>query len=103
MKKALTIILFVVSVVTPTFVSTQIAAAPVADEDRLQIESVVNINQASVEDLHAMILGVGAKKAEAIVAYRNANGPFKNIEELTRVKGIGQSILDKNKNRLVVE
>ena len=45
----------------------------------------------------------GATKAAAIVAYRDANGPFKNVQELTQVKGIGQSILDKNRNRLVVE
>ncbi|HBC58206.1 MAG TPA: competence protein ComEA [Gammaproteobacteria bacterium] len=103
MKKALYTIIFVVSTMIPMLVPTQLAAAPPAEEVRLQMEAVVNINQATVDDLQAMILGVGATKAAAIVAYRDANGPFKNVQELTQVKGIGQSILDKNRNRLVVE
>ena len=43
------------------------------------------------------INGVGAKKAQAIVKYRQLNGPFKSIDDLLNVKGIGQKIIDKNK------
>jgi competence protein ComEA len=53
----------------------------------------VNINTADVQVLAENINGVGAKKAEAIVAYRKANGPFKSIEELTNVKGIGTKLI----------
>jgi competence protein ComEA len=57
----------------------------------------VNINTAGVHALAENINGVGAKKAEAIVAYRKANGPFKSVEELTNVKGIGSKLIEKNK------
>lgn len=55
----------------------------------------VNINTATAENLAVNIKGVGMKKAEAIIAYRQANGPFKSIDELARVKGIGQKTLGK--------
>ena len=57
----------------------------------------VNINTAGVQALAENINGVGPKKAEAIVAYRKANGPFKSVEELTKVKGIGAKLIEKNK------
>ncbi|MBK9664640.1 MAG: helix-hairpin-helix domain-containing protein [Gammaproteobacteria bacterium] len=39
--------------------------------------------------------GVGLKKAEAIVAYRNEHGPFKSVDDLVNVKGIGEKSLEK--------
>ncbi len=61
--------------------------------------SKVNLNQANVEQLQTLS-GVGPKKAEAIIAYRQKNGKFKNIEELQQVKGIGPALFSKNKGRL---
>ena len=46
--------------------------------------------------------GIGLKKAEAIIAYRQKNGKFKNIEELQQVKGIGPALFAKNKDRLAL-
>jgi len=60
----------------------------------------VDINNASSKELSALH-GVGAKKAQAIVAYRDANC-FKNIEELAKVKGIGKKTVEKNKENLTV-
>lgn len=54
----------------------------------------ININTASNTEL-ASLKGVGNKKAQAIVDYREANGDFKSLGELTNVKGIGQNILTK--------
>lgn len=62
----------------------------------------VNINTATAENLAANIKGVGKKKAEAIIAYREANGPFKSVEELAKVKGIGQKLLQKNRENLLI-
>jgi len=62
----------------------------------------VNINTAGIKALAENINGIGPKKAEAIVAYRNAKGPFKSIEELTNVKGIGLKLIEKNKADLYV-
>ena len=61
----------------------------------------ISLNQASLEQLQELA-GVGLKKAEAIVAYRQKNGKFKNIEELQQVKGIGPALFAKNKDRLAL-
>lgn len=61
----------------------------------------ININEANVETL-ATLKGLGQKKAEAIVAYRDQHGPFKTVEELLNVNGIGKGILAKNEADLTV-
>lgn len=63
----------------------------------------ININTADKETLMTVIKGVGEKKAEAIIAYRNENGPFKKIEDLTEIKGIDTGIIEKNREKLTVE
>ena len=74
------------------------AAAPVAAQDagpRQQpskapaASAVLNINTATAADLQKLP-GVGAATAERIVEYRQKNGPFKKIEELMNVRGIGE-------------
>lgn len=56
--------------------------------------AAVNVNTATAEELQKLN-GIGVKKAEAIVAYREANGPFATAEDLLKVKGIGEGILNK--------
>lgn len=56
----------------------------------------VNINTANAELLANSLKGVGLKKAQAIVKYRDDFGAFQHIQELEAVKGIGPSILAKN-------
>ena len=63
----------------------------------------VNINTADAQTLSKNIKGVGLKKAQAIIAYREKNGAFKKIEDLTKVKGIGHKLLEKNSGSLLVE
>nr|WP_268875726.1 helix-hairpin-helix domain-containing protein [Cognaticolwellia aestuarii] len=58
--------------------------------------NVVDINKADVETL-TLLKGVGAKRAKAIVVYRELHGDFNTIDDLLNVKGIGQSVLEKNK------
>ena len=60
----------------------------------------ININTADKEALMSVIKGVGDKKAAAIITYRKENGPFKSIDELTNIKGIGQGIIDKHREML---
>ncbi len=62
----------------------------------------VDVNKADAATIAANIKGVGMKKAEAIVAYRDQHGPFKSLQELTKVKGIGDKILEKNRESIVV-
>ena len=63
----------------------------------------ININTADAQALSKNIKGVGLKKAQAIVAYREKNGAYKKIEDLTKVKGIGNKLLEKNNGTILVE
>ncbi|MEX2525740.1 MAG: ComEA family DNA-binding protein [Gammaproteobacteria bacterium] len=73
------------------FFSLQLAAA-----DR------INVNTADAETLMS-IQGVGEKRAEAIIDYREENGPFSSVEELMNVDGVGQMTLDNNRDMLTAE
>ena len=57
----------------------------------------VNINTADAQTIADSLNGIGIKKAEAIVAYREKNGDFKTIESLTAVSGVGEKTVEKNK------
>ena len=63
----------------------------------------VNINTADVQTLATELKGVGEKKAQAIIDYRNEHGAFKSIEDLSLVKGIGDKVLEDNTGRITVE
>lgn len=56
----------------------------------------VNINSADAKTLAKNLNGIGEKRAEAIVEYRNANGPFKTLLDLQKVKGVGKSVTESN-------
>jgi len=62
----------------------------------------VNINTASVEELITLD-NIGQKYAERIIRYRETNGPFVKVEDIMMVKGIGQKILDANRERMTVQ
>ncbi len=62
----------------------------------------VNINTASVEELITLDR-IGQKYAERIIQYRETNGPFVTVEDITMVKGIGQKTLDANRDRMTVK
>src|SRR5262245_32559960 len=63
--------------------------------------AVVNINTASAAELDALP-GIGAKTAALIVEYRQKNGPFKKVEELMNVRGIGEKNFLKLKPQLTI-
>lgn len=65
--------------------------------------SKVNINSADAQTLAANLKGVGESRAKEIVRYRETYGPFASAEELTEVKGIGKSTLDKNRDVITLE
>ncbi|MGG3033673.1 helix-hairpin-helix domain-containing protein [Bacillus stercoris] len=62
----------------------------------------VNINTATLEELQG-ISGVGPSKAEAIIAYREENGRFQTIEDITKVSGIGEKSFEKIKSSISVK
>jgi competence protein ComEA len=61
----------------------------------------VNINTAGVDDLVALP-GIGKSYAERIVEYRQKNGPFKKVEDILNVRGIGEKTFDRIKDRLTI-
>ncbi|EAR60799.1 ComEA family DNA-binding protein [Neptuniibacter caesariensis] len=63
---------------------------------------LLDINTASVEQLSTNLKGIGHSKAEAIVAHREQHGPFKTVDELTQVKGIGKATVSKNLDVMTV-
>lgn len=69
---------------------------PVAKE-----EGKINLNTADVTELQ-QLNGIGQKKAEAIIDYREQNGSFQSIEDITKVSGIGQQTFQKLKEHLSV-
>jgi competence protein ComEA len=63
----------------------------------------ININTADVPALTKELVGVGKTRAEAIVAYRETNGPFTSVDDLTKVDGIGNRTLETNRPRIVLK
>lgn len=90
---------------TQTVVATQTDAeaeakiavkeAPVVVGDKL------NINTATASEIQKALTGIGAKKAEAIVQYREKHGNFTSADQLLEVQGIGKATLDKNRERII--
>ena len=62
----------------------------------------VNINTADAAELDRVLVNVGPSKAQAIIEYRQANGPFKSVEELALVKGIGLNTVERNRELIEV-
>lgn len=65
--------------------------------------ATVNINTADAQALAAGLNGVGAARAEDIVRFREQFGPFTTPEQLTEVKGIGMSTVDKNRTVITLD
>ena len=98
----------VLTITTLIALSTMgLAMAEPSDEKRSMAVTAdyqpVNGNKASATRIAAAMKGVGLKTASAIVAYRQANGPFKSIDELAEVKGIGMATVRKNARVIVLE
>ncbi|GJQ22595.1 MAG: helix-hairpin-helix domain-containing protein [Planctomycetia bacterium] len=67
-----------------------------------EVAGKVNINTATEEQI-AVLPGIGPKLASEVVSYRKANSNFREIEDLKKVKGVGDKKFEKIKNFVVVE
>lgn len=77
-------------------------AASADTSDTSSVPEVVNINSATREELMTLD-GIGAVRADAIIAYREQHGGFGSVDELTEVSGIGEKMLEKLRGRICVE
>ena len=74
-------------------------AAPAQAKETVQ--ALVSINKADASGLES-IKGIGPMLAQRILAYRQSNGPFKQLEDLTQVAGIGQAKFEKIKSQITL-
>lgn len=118
MKHGIKALLITLSLTCAGMAQTALAAEPVAKSQATQTKAEnsgvaqskatlpakasddegtrVSINSASAEDLAQVMNGVGLKKAQAIVSYREEYGPFKTVEDLKQVPGMGSSLVERN-------
>ena len=73
--------------------SLALAGAAIAGE-------TVNINTADAATIDRVLVNVGPAKAQAIVEFRQKNGPFRNPEDLLKVDGIGERVLEQNRGNI---
>ena len=84
--------------VTVSQSAPEVSSAPAASNNEeskpesLLEGEVIDINSAPVEDLQRLP-GIGEKRAQAIVAWREEHGPFQSVDELVQVSGIGEKLL----------
>ena len=101
MKRVLTLsylfLLLSISAVQPYLVMAE-AAGPVSKGEM----SVLNVNIASADEM-AAIPGLGEKKSQAIVKFREKHGPFVKVEDLKKVDGIGDKLFVKIKPYVTVK
>jgi competence protein ComEA len=91
--------LIAVSLVHPTVAQTQTHQTPAAPAK--VSPAVININTATAAELDTLP-GIGAKTAALIVEYRQKNGPFKKVEDLMNVRGVGEKNFLKLKAQISV-
>ena len=118
MKHGIKALLITLSLTCAGMAQTALAAEPVAKSQATQTKAEnpgaaqskatlpakasddegtrVSIISASSEDLARVMNGVGLKKAQAIVSYREEYGPFKTVDDLKQVPGMGSSLVERN-------
>ncbi|WP_010224103.1 ComEA family DNA-binding protein [Pseudomonas donghuensis] len=88
-----------VSLTTSAAVQPEANPAPITV---VQPAAKLDLNQADAATLQSTLTGIGKTKADAIVAYRDEHGAFTSVDELLEIKGIGKALLDRNRDKLVV-
>ncbi len=86
---------------TLLFNANSVMAEPTVTNEAVVIQQVVYLNESTIDDL-VTLKGIGHKKAQAILAYKEQIGAFKSLQQLTEVKGIGEKVLKDNKERLKI-
>lgn len=93
----------VLALVTAAAGHCAVAQSPDSEARQPPAGEQVNINEADAETLADVLQGVGPSRARAIVEYREQNGPFDSLDELSEVKGVGTATVDLNRDRITLE
>ncbi|MDD8059142.1 MULTISPECIES: ComEA family DNA-binding protein [Shewanella] len=79
---------------TKTVAEVSQKSTKAVEKSSTKVQSI-NVNKANVTELQSL-KGIGKAKAQAIVDYRTKNGKFKNLQQLTMVKGVGEKLVSQN-------
>ena len=79
-----------------------VAALVLLATSPLLLAGPVDVNTADAETISAELKGVGLTKAKAIVEYRKKHGPFRSVDDLSLVKGIGERTVEINRSDIKV-
>jgi competence protein ComEA len=100
------------TVVTLAFALSLLASGAVADERAgksdpprpggAKVEGKININEAGRAEL-MKLSGVGPGTADRIISYRQAHGPFRRVQDLGKVEGVGKDVIERNEGRIAVK
>lgn len=86
----------------PLLAADKPAAKPASTVTTAKESGKVNLNTASINELTAL-KGIGEKKAQAIVDFREKQGKFTTVEQLADVSGIGPATLEANRDMIIVK
>jgi competence protein ComEA len=100
MKHCLLKIMLLIVICTAGLVPTSLSAAE--NPTVKQAAATINLNQATAEELQSLP-GVGPALSERIIKYRTEYGPFRSVDQLTEVQGVGQAKLARFKDRLKLD
>lgn len=89
-------VLFIIGILV---ILISVATSAIAEETRKVVTGRLNINEASGQDF-SLLPGIGEKTSHRIVKYREELGGFKAIEQMKRVKGIGDAVFNKIREHL---
>lgn len=81
--------------------SAETSKANTPDQTQTTSSELISLNQATADQLQTLE-GIGPKKAQAIVSYREEHGPFPSIDSLTEVPGIGETTLQRIKDQITL-
>lgn len=83
--------------------TTLLFAVSLALTSLVAFTAPININTADAKTIETALVGVGTKTAKAIVDYRAKHGPFKSVDDLSKVKGIGAKLIEKNRANIIAQ